>query len=299
MRGTTTLTAASFDNVGVVGVQFLLDGNNLGAEVTAEPFALVWDTTAVSDGPHMLAGRARDAAGNTQTSSPITVYVENGVMSNAGLIAAYAFNEGGGSIAIDSSPTANPANLRAGATWAEGRYGSALAISGSGYANAPDRTELTPDTAATFEAWVYVTSAPIEPVAIVSKWGRSGEDEFLVGLDVDRHVHFAWKTSGGGAWGTPSYNEAFGTGQVPLDTWTHVAVVRDGVTLSIYVDGVLDSSLTPLDANPFRDGSLSLRIGAVNRAGFKRNLTGRIDDVRIYNRALTAEEIQNDMRRGS
>src|SRR5438132_2849785 len=62
--GTTTVTASASDNVGVVGVQFLLDGANLGAEDTATPYSMSWNTTTASNGSHTLSAVARDAAGN-------------------------------------------------------------------------------------------------------------------------------------------------------------------------------------------------------------------------------------------
>ena len=73
-----TVAASASDDVGVAGVQFLLDQTPLGAEVTAEPFELAWDTRAVPDGVHELLARARDAAGNVGTSAAITVTVSNG-----------------------------------------------------------------------------------------------------------------------------------------------------------------------------------------------------------------------------
>ena len=77
VSGTVALTANAADNVGVIGVQFLLDGNNTGAEATSAPFTLSWATTAVANGPHTLSAIARDLAGNRTTSSAITVTVSN------------------------------------------------------------------------------------------------------------------------------------------------------------------------------------------------------------------------------
>ena len=74
-----TMSATASDNVGVAAVQFLLDGVALGAEVTAAPFTLSWSTTTVSNGVHTLAARARDAAGNLATSTPVSVTVSNPV----------------------------------------------------------------------------------------------------------------------------------------------------------------------------------------------------------------------------
>jgi hypothetical protein len=294
MSGVTTLSAGSFDDVGVVGVQFLVDGTSLGAEATTSPYSVVWNTTTVSNGPHVLSARARDAAGNTQTAAPITVYVQNSTAPAPGLIAAYGFNEGAGATAADSSPTANPATLRAQASWGAGRTGSALTLNGTGYADAADHPILTPGTSATFEAWVFLTGVPTEPASILSKWGRGTDDEFFLGLDAARRVCFSWRTSAAAVWGTPGYNQASGTAQVALNTWTHVAVVRTGATLSFYVNGVLDRSVAAMDANSFRNGGYSLRVGGQNRGSQKRYFPGRIDDARIYNRALTAGEIQKE-----
>lgn len=79
VSATTTVTASASDNVGVVGVQFKLDGNNLSAEDTASPYSISWDTTGASNGSHQLTSVARDAAGNTTTSTVVTVTVSNGV----------------------------------------------------------------------------------------------------------------------------------------------------------------------------------------------------------------------------
>ena len=72
-----TLAATAGDNVGVVGVQFKLDGGNLGTEQTASPYAVSWNTTVVANGLHTLTAVARDAAGNTTTSSSVSVTVSN------------------------------------------------------------------------------------------------------------------------------------------------------------------------------------------------------------------------------
>src|SRR5206468_72199 len=77
VSGTTMVTANASDNVGVVGVQFKLDGANLGAEVTAAPFQVSWNTKTATNASHVLTAVARDAAGNTTTSTAVTVTVFN------------------------------------------------------------------------------------------------------------------------------------------------------------------------------------------------------------------------------
>jgi hypothetical protein len=75
--GQITVGAAAADNVGVAGVQFKLNGANLGTEDTDAPYAIAWNTATVANGTYALTAVARDAAGNTTTSSPVTVTVSN------------------------------------------------------------------------------------------------------------------------------------------------------------------------------------------------------------------------------
>jgi hypothetical protein len=77
VSGTVTVSASASDNTGVAGVQFKIDGANVGAEDTTAPYDISWNTAATSNGSHTLVAVARDAAGNTRTSSPVTVTVAN------------------------------------------------------------------------------------------------------------------------------------------------------------------------------------------------------------------------------
>jgi chitodextrinase len=76
VTATTTVSATASDNVGVIGVQFLLDGANLGAEDTTSPYSISWNTVNATSGSHTVSARARDAAGFATTSS-VTVIVDN------------------------------------------------------------------------------------------------------------------------------------------------------------------------------------------------------------------------------
>jgi hypothetical protein len=73
-----TVSATATDNVGVAGVQFKLDGANVGAEDTSSPYSISWNTSGTTNGTHTLTAVARDAAGNSKTSTAITVTVNNG-----------------------------------------------------------------------------------------------------------------------------------------------------------------------------------------------------------------------------
>ena len=60
LTGNVTVSANASDNVSVAGVQFLLDGVALGAEVTTPPFSITWNTAGAANGAHSLTARARD-----------------------------------------------------------------------------------------------------------------------------------------------------------------------------------------------------------------------------------------------
>jgi len=77
VSGSVSVTASAADNVGVVGVQFKLDGVNLGAEDTSTPYSNTWDSLTAVNGTHSLTATARDAAGNTTTSAARSVTVSN------------------------------------------------------------------------------------------------------------------------------------------------------------------------------------------------------------------------------
>jgi hypothetical protein len=77
VSATVLVTATAADNVGVAGVQFKLDGVNLGTEDTTTPYSVSWDTTTATNANHTITAVVRDAAGNTATSAPVSVTVSN------------------------------------------------------------------------------------------------------------------------------------------------------------------------------------------------------------------------------
>src|SRR6266705_1413999 len=211
--------------------------------------------------------------------------------------AAYGFNEGSGNTTVDSSGDGNMGTL-SGPTWTTaGRYGNALSFNGtSAYVEAANSNSLDPGTAATFSAWVYMLAANSDISSVINKWSQTIDDEYLFGLNSSSRLTFAWQTTGGNAWGQPSYYMVSGNAQVPLNTWTYITVVRNGPAISFYINGNLDATFAAAaDANPFRSGINTLRIGGQNRGGMARVLNGTIDEVRIYNQALTQAQIQGDM----
>ncbi|MEW5799514.1 MAG: glycosyl hydrolase family 18 protein [Bacteroidota bacterium] len=76
VSGTVTVGANASDNVGVAGVQFTVDGANIGNEDVSAPYSLSWNSTLVANGTHTISAVARDAAGNMTTAS-VSVTIAN------------------------------------------------------------------------------------------------------------------------------------------------------------------------------------------------------------------------------
>src|SRR5467141_4989254 len=259
----------------------------------ALPAVLVLATTVVVTGcPGPVSAGETNSYPEAAASSSASLTVSPALPT-----ATYGFNEGSGNTTTDASGNANMGTL-SGPSWTTaGRYGSALSFNGTNaYVEAANSNSLNPGTAATFSAWVNVLAASANISSVVNKWSQTIDDEYLFGLDSSNRLTFAWQTTGGNVWGRPSYNIVSGNAQVPLGTWTYITVVRNGPAISFYVNGNLDATFgTAADANPFRSGIDTVRIGGQNRGAASRVLNGVIDEARMYNQALTPAQIQGDM----
>jgi Bacterial Ig domain/Purple acid Phosphatase, N-terminal domain len=79
VNGQTQLSAVIDDDVPITRLQFYVDGQPVGLSLTAPPFSMAWNTSAVSARlPHTITARATDAFGRTGVSAPLTVRVDNG-----------------------------------------------------------------------------------------------------------------------------------------------------------------------------------------------------------------------------
>jgi hypothetical protein len=101
------LTATASDNVGVVGVQFKVDGTNVGAEDTTSPYSVAWNSTLVTAGAHSVTAVARDAAGNTTTSSAVSTTVDNAAPTAVSITAPTAGAVVNGTVTVNATATDN------------------------------------------------------------------------------------------------------------------------------------------------------------------------------------------------
>ena len=284
VSGTITVAASASDDVSVAGVQFFLDGAPLGAEDTTAPYSISWDTRTAVNGDHTLSARARDGAGNATTSAGVAVTVSN-VTVSSNLIAAYAFEEGTGTTTADATGKGHTGTI-SGASWTTaGKNGRALSFDGiNDWVTIADANDLDLTNGMTLEAWVKPN-------------GLAGWNTILL-KEANSTLAYALYANDGNPWpavtiriGNGDYS-AVGTSRLPLGIWTHLAATYDGTTLRLYVNGTQVGS-RPQTGN-MNATNRALRIGG-NAVWTDEFFNGLIDDVRVYNRALTAGEIQTDM----
>lgn len=204
---------------------------------------------------------------------------------STGLVAAYGFEEGAGTRAVDSSPAAaNPGTLAGAARSSAGRFGRALSFDGvDDRVDVKDSGSLDLTSAMTLEAWVKPSVTKGEWRTLVIKERRAGLAYALYsGTENARPSVHAFTSREYGTRGTRA---------LALKTWSHLAATYDGARLRLYVNGVRVSSRAL--TNRMRVSRGALRIGGNDVWG--EYFKGIIDEVRIYDRALTAAEIRADM----
>lgn len=236
------------------------------------------DTTATPGVPYYYAVSAANAVGSGSDSSPVVAFIP------AGLRVKLPFDESSGVVANDVSGFGWHGALLNGPLWTTGKTANSVDLDG-----ADDYVSLPAGVLAglndfTISAWVY-------PDAI-STWARVfdfGGDTtrymFLCPSSADGTLRFAITNSGNGA-------EQRINAPAPLaaGVWTHVAVTLSGNTGTLYVNGTAVATNTAMTLRPSS-------LGATGQNWIGRSqwpdpyFNGRIDDFRLYDRALTASEV--------
>ena len=198
-----------------------------------------------------------------------------------GLVGRWTFDEGKGTISHDSSGRGNHGTVMGGAKWAEGRIGGALEFDGQDdFVSIPNESRFDITGSITVAAWIRVESFTKAWQSIVTKGDRAWR------------LHRASDTSSVG-WACSDLSrqqvgDLFGKTEVTDGQWHYVAGVLDGTKTSIFVDGELDASTNSSPSISVND--FSVLIGA-NAQVKGRLFHGLIDDVRIYDRALSVDEL--------
>ncbi len=286
---------AATDNVAVTGYR-VERCQGVGCSVfteIAQPTGTTFsDTGRSASTSYSYRVRAADAALNLGPYSGTATATTPA--STSGLVAGYAFNEGSGTSAADASGSGLTGALTNGAGWGTGRNAGAVLLDGvNDFVELGNPALLQLTGSMTASAWVNSAAFPRDDAAIVSK-RTSSEVGYQLDTTVDRGprtIGFKLTNSSGGDM------FRYGATVLQANTWYHVTGVYNAATseLHVYLNGQLDDgTLLGTVTATQRNSSANVNIG--RRPGSNRfNHNGRIDDARIYNRALTQTQIQADM----
>jgi hypothetical protein len=210
---------------------------------------------------------------------------------SSGLVAAYNFDAGSGNVLTDVSGNGNNGTI-SNATWSSaGKFGGALSFNGStSIVKIADSTSLNLTKGMTLEAWVDPTSlnSPDQGwCAVISKEHVNSPNDIAYAL-------YAANGTGTPPAGHILVNGndqgAQGGSVLPLNHWSFLATTYDGTTLRMYVNGTLVGSQRV-------GGGITTTSDPLCIGGDWSNemFSGLIDNVRIYNTALSQSSIQSDM----
>jgi len=220
----------------------------------------------------------KEASGNYYRISNY-YYLKNDV--GAGLMGLWHFDDGS-AIVADSSGNGNTCTLVNSPSWVDGRFGSALSFSGSNYINCGSGASLLSFTGPiTLEAWIY----PAGGAGVVLLKGKSG-------------AFWEYGTSAGVNSLSATFTDsdlAASSITLPVNKWSQIVVVYEGAagnwTVKYYINGVLKDTKTTTWSR-YGDGTSVLSMGAVYASSPYSFFNGRIDEVAIWNRALSPSDIQ-------
>jgi hypothetical protein len=191
-----------------------------------------------------------------------------------------------GGNALDAITNHNNGYQSNGVTYVAGEVGQTFSFNGvNQVVGVPDAASLDPTNAITLESWVYATAySANDGVAVFGKDNPYGSRQYLVGMG-----------KSGSSWifrahiGLPDGLHYFdGSTTVQTQTWYHVAMTYDGSYLKLYVNGSLDGSASLSGA--ITTSSEKLLIGGSVPGPW--DLNGLVDELSVYNRALSQTEIQ-------
>jgi phosphodiesterase/alkaline phosphatase D-like protein len=289
-----SLSATATDDVGVVGVQFMLDGiTNIGSLITStsspNTYSTTWNSTAITTySSHTVYAVAHDAAGNYATSS-INITVGNTAASITNNLQSYWKLDEASGTRFDSIGSNNLSEFGTGGVGqAVGKLGNAALFvsANSQYLSIGDNASLRSGSNVSFtiSAWVYLTSKSAAVDMIMAKEDSTGVGEYgLYYSSGSDRFKFAVYSSG-----NPTVL-ANSLGSVSLNTWYFIVATHDGSahTNTIRINDAYQDSIAAADAAS--DTAATFNIGYFPKFNYYSD--SRIDSVGFWKRVLTPTEI--------
>jgi hypothetical protein len=271
--GAVTLSASVEAGIGIAGVQFRVDGADMGGPVPSAPYEVVWNSLGWGNGLHTVQAEAWDLAGNAAADT-VDIVLSNAPLDSF-LVAAYPFDEGTGAVAGDASAHGNDGVVSDAAWTGAGKYGEGLAFGGSGWVTATESSSLDLSNGMTLAGWVFPTNWPGTWTTVVMK-ETTNSLAYMLQMDPSGVPNVYVQTTNG-------LQGVAAPSAIPLGAWTHLAGTYDGAVVRVYVNGILSGS-APASGDIIRSMQ-PLRMGG--DAVWGEYFQGVLDEVRIYRRALS------------
>jgi len=205
--------------------------------------------------------------------------IAHAVSYPAQLVAYWNADEGSGLVVVDSLGE-NNGTLMNGASWTEGKVGSAVFFDGvDDFIEVPDASTLDMANALTLEAWIFPQSVSGE-VVLFRKGGECGNFTLFI-----RSEKLALLSSDSCSWGNAGNNSP-----LLVDAWQHIAVTYDGASIRYYINGEL-TDIVGVDGVG-AENTNALTMGGPNPGVGSVHFNGMMDEVALYSSALSAETIE-------
>jgi chitodextrinase len=277
---------ASNDNVGVTGYRVFRNDVQVGTPTTTS----YSDTGLTASTTYAYTVAATDAAGNVSAlSTSVNGTTQAPPPPVSGLMVSYNFDEGVGTVLNDISGNNHPGTLVSSPAWITGANGGGLSFNGStSYVTAGDVNTLDGLTNLTVAGWIKTTATTEKHIVDKSACDgvtNGGPFEFGTNFFTPGKLALVFYKNGG----APNYYWVESSANVNDGVWHKVAGTYDGTSLKVYVDGVLSGTSTAPGVT-LSSTSNALEIGG-HCNGNAYIWSGAVDDVRVYNRALSASEV--------
>jgi hypothetical protein len=228
---------------------------------------------------------------NIETASALTNYqvsldTTNAIYNESGLVGSWHLSEGTGILATDSSGENNNGTLVNSPTWTTGKYGGGLSFNGTNQTvSIPHSSSIKPTSQITISAWVKPTN--ITTNTYYEIYRKEETDRHLLAFQGNGTILGFGITTGS------VYAEldvSITAGDYTDGNWHHIVATYDGSVKKIYSDGVLIGSANASGAIG-ATGTATAYIGSLGNSSEFFN--GLIDEVRLYNRALSNSEVSD------
>jgi len=237
----------------------------------------------------------------THFLTAFTVLIATAVCAQAqdpDLLGWWKLDDGTGTVTVDSSGNGFDGVFVGDPEWVAGKFGSGLSFDGQGGERVSIGNLDVDAGGISLTCWFFADTldTPGQDPRMISKAFGGGTNDHIWMMSSSRQggekrLRFRLKTNDGGAVTTLIGDQGAGVRVLPVGEWAHAAATWDGTTMRVYINGIETGSADRGGTAVFTDPAVGAAFGNQPVGGENRPWDGVLDDVRIYTKALTVDEI--------